>query len=505
MKTVVRGMFGIALAVITVAVFISSSMIVAADAGELNVSSYTMHGTIRINSDTELETLIATNLWNGSGTADEPYIIENLRIDAAGESNGIFIGNTTAFLVIRDCDVSGTVYDDIQYMSGGAITAYNATNIVIENNNCHDCRSGSGDGIDVLESNLITINNNTCSNVWWGITLIGSCNVTVTNNSCNGNVMGVYLYSSSNNNTISDNNCSGNFCGISLEWYSDHNIVSNNDFSGGNYSIYSYFSGNNSIMKNDCSGCLDFAIYLNNTYDTKVEKNDIIDGDGYGLYLASSDQNRIYENTIRNMTEYGIYLDNSSDDNEFTFNYLLNNHGASSEYNSSHVQAYDAGTNNWFFSTNYWSDWRAPDVDLDGIVDVPYVIDGGDSVDGRPLSLLVEIMRPSEQLNVFSDDVHVTWFPKMNVMAIAYYEVSIDGVNWITVNKTDGIVHTFSDLDDGEYTAYVRAYDALGNFGETSANFTVASGDDGYIILYVAIVVVIVAIVVSMIYLKRKE
>jgi hypothetical protein len=122
LKTVVRRMFGIALAVITVAVFISSSMIVTADASELNVLSYTMHGTIRINNDTELETLIATNHWNGSGTANEPYIIENLQIDAAGESNGIFIGNTTAFLVIRNCDVSGSVYKSIPYSSGGAIT-----------------------------------------------------------------------------------------------------------------------------------------------------------------------------------------------------------------------------------------------------------------------------------------------------------------------------------------------------------------------------------------------
>lgn len=498
-------MFGIALAVITVAMFVSSSAIVTVYANDLNVSSYETHGTIRVNNDTDLETLITTNHWNGSGIANEPYIIENLQIDAAGESNGIFIGNTTAFLIIRDCNVSGSVYDGISFSSGGAITAYNATNIVIENNHCYDCRSGSGDGIDVVESNLITINNNTCSNVWWGISLTSSCNVTILNNSCNGNVLGVYLYTSSNNNSISDNNCSGNFCGISLEWYSNHNIVRNNDFRGGNYSIYSWFSNNNSIMKNDCGGCHDSTIYLNNTNDTSVVMNDIINGDGYGIYLESSDRNTIRENTIRNMTEYGIYFDSSSDDNSPVFNLLLNNRGASSQYNSSHVQAYDAGTDNWLYSSNYWSDWRAPDVNLDGIVDVPYVIDGGDNVDGVPLSLFAEIIKPNEQMDTFSDDVQVIWFPKISMMAITYYDISIDGMNWITVNGTNGTDYTFSDLDDGEYTVHVRAYDALGNYGETSASFTVASGDDDHIVLYTAIVVFLVAIVVSMIYLKRKK
>jgi len=505
MKTVVRGMFGIALAMITAVIFISSSAIVAVDAHEMNVSSYMIHGTIRINNDTELETLIATNHWNGSGTANEPYVIENLKIDAAGESSAIFIGNTTAFLVIRDCDVYGSAYDSLPYWYGGAITVYNATNIVIENNHCHDCESGSGDGIDVLESDRITVNNNTCSDVWWGISLTGSCNVTITNNTCSGNYLGVYLYASSNNNTISNNNCSANYCGIDLESYSNDNVVLNNNLSCGNYSIYSWFSNNNTLSNNDCSGCHNFAIYLNNTNDTSIEDNDLIGGNGYGIYLESSDRNTVSTNTIRGMTDYGVYIDISSDHNEFYCNLMLNNHGASSEYNSSYIQAYDAGTDNWGPLGNYWSDWRSPDVNLDGIVDIPYVIDGGDNVDNEPLSLYAEIIKPNEQMDAFSDDVQVIWFPKINMIAIAYYNVSIDGVNWITVNGTNGTNYTFTDIDNGEYTVLVRAYDAVGNYGETSANFTVVPGDDSYIVLYAAIVVAIVAIAVSMVYLKRKQ
>lgn len=504
--TIVEGrVLGIALTIFTALLFISTSASAAVNANELDASSYMMHGTIRVNNDTELETLISTNHWNGSGTANEPYVIENLQIDAANESSAIFIGNTTAFLVIRNCDVSGSAYNSPPYLSGGAISVYNATNIVIENNQCHDCESEFGDGIDIIESNLITINNNTCSDVWWAISLTSSCNVTVTNNSCNGNFLGVYLYDSSNNNSISNNDCSANYCGISIESYSNDNVVSKNDFSGGNYSIYSWFSSNNTISKNDCNGCHMFTIYLNNTNDTSIVDNDLIGCDGYGIYLESSDRNTISENTIHETTEYGIYLGNSSDHNSFDFNLMLNNHGASSDYNSSHIQAYDSGTNNWLYSCNYWSDWRAPDANLDGKVDAPYVIDGGNNVDSEPMSLFAEIIKPNEQMDEFSDDMQVIWFPKINMMAIEYYNVSIDGVNWITVNPMNGTNYTFCDLDNGEYTVYVRGYDALGNYGETSANSTVVPGDDGYIVLYAAIVVAIVGIAVSMVYLRRKQ
>jgi len=59
----------------------------------------------------------------------------------------------------------------------------------------------------------------------------------------------------------------------------------------------------------------------------------------------------------------------------------MDNNGASSTYDPSHIQASDDGTANWWNSTegygNYWSDWTAPDVNPPyGIVDEPYNISG---------------------------------------------------------------------------------------------------------------------------------
>ena len=76
-----------------------------------------------------------------------------------------------------------------------------------------------------------------------------------------------------------------------------------------------------------------------------------------------------------------MYIYDASSSNIVFNNTFIGNNGAGSTYNSSHVQACDDGTNNWWNSTdgygNYWSDWTSPDVDMNGIVDVPYVLDGG--------------------------------------------------------------------------------------------------------------------------------
>ena len=76
-----------------------------------------------------------------------------------------------------------------------------------------------------------------------------------------------------------------------------------------------------------------------------------------------------------------MYIYDASSSNIVFNNTFIGNNGAGSTYNSSHVQAYDDGTNNWWNSTdgygNWWSDWTKPDyVPPYGIVDLPYNISG---------------------------------------------------------------------------------------------------------------------------------
>ena len=77
---------------------------------------------------------------------------------------------------------------------------------------------------------------------------------------------------------------------------------------------------------------------------------------------------------------------------------------------------------------------------------------------------------PSEGSFLSNGSVTISWAASDALSGIAHYQVSIDGCTWMT---TFTKYFTFSGLQDGEWVAYVRAYDAVGNIKEASVSFTV--------------------------------
>ncbi len=85
--------------------------------------------------------------------------------------------------------------------------------------------------------------------------------------------------------------------------------------------------------------------------------------------------------------------------NSFYYNY-----GSGDTFNYSHVQAFDKGNNNHWYSSlrigNYWHDWannnNTNDRNHDGIVDWPYPIWGSEEAkDYYPLTEPIEISQTS--------------------------------------------------------------------------------------------------------------
>jgi parallel beta-helix repeat protein len=115
----------------------------------------------------------------------------------------------------------------------------------------------------------------------------------------------------------------------------------------------------------------------------------------YGIALAGSSNkyNFITQNRIINCSSYGVDISAGSD-NVIWNNTFIGNNGADSVYDSNHIQASDNGPRNRWNSSgiphgygNDWSDWRAPDINWDDIVDYPYVIAGSaDAKDYYPLA-----------------------------------------------------------------------------------------------------------------------
>ncbi len=127
------------------------------------------------------------------------------------------------------------------------------------------------------------------------------------------------------NSTFTRNIVDANYCGILMSGACDNFITGNQVSNNGNDGIFLGDGSNNNLMR------------LNDVYDN-----------GFGISIESGDDNKIYHNNI---------IGNAD-------------------------QAYDLGlNNNWNMllvdEGNYWGDWTSPDVDGNGIVDIPYAVDTG--------------------------------------------------------------------------------------------------------------------------------
>ncbi len=319
---------------------------------------YIDHYPIRINNNTDFKNLAANDPYiTGNGTESDPYIIDDLGIDATGNGSAIYIGNTTVYFII-----SNGTYQNAEavnaYGIGAGIMLVNVQNGTIINN---DIEKNGNMGIYIEHSSNIKIEGNTIKDNTWGV-LLQSTIATVENNKIYNNSYTGIIISNSNNTYVSGNSLYGNPSSIELR-DSTTNTIYNNTLDGANQESYGLLI-ENSTQNN----------ILNNT----------IQGSRYGIYMHASSYNDILGNIIIRNSQYGIYVDAQSSNNRIYENEFFYNHGSSSTYDTAHVQALDNGTNNIWYSSNhrgnYWLDWaennNTNDNNTDGIVDYPYPIDG---------------------------------------------------------------------------------------------------------------------------------
>ena len=276
----------------------------------------------------------------GDGTWNNPYIIENISIDAASSPTeaGIRISDShNVYFIIRNCTILNEP-------------------------------STSGGGIWLDSANNGTIFNNTLENNYRGISLTASENNTIQKSIISDSYgAGIILAAGCTYNNITENSItSGHYQGIYLQSSSDHNILQSNTItdiklSGYGIAIIIQASDSNNLTDN----------HLTNNYN--------------GIKLRSgSKDNNIIGNTIEDNTIYGVVLENNTSypsNNLFYYNHFNNP--------TALANAYDNGTNNhWNYTTtgNYWNDYSGKDTDDDGRGDTPYLIAGlGGEMDYYPI------------------------------------------------------------------------------------------------------------------------
>jgi parallel beta-helix repeat protein len=299
--------------------------------------NYSPHSPILITSNNHF----VLEGFNGAGTYDDPYMIENFNITESS-SDLINISNTTVYFQINNVYLNGLL------TTTSGISLSNVQNAIIENNFIHS----NSAGIKVTNSSdLIFHNNSIFSNLGIGIMLDNITNCSLISNFIHDNlVTGLYLKNSCNT-TISYNHISnhhyGEFfrSGILLT-NSINTLINNNSLFNNHYGINLLNSANNNLI-------------INNTIYENLR---------YGLRLEYASNNVIEYNTISKNQFYGMQIKIGCNNNTINYNtYTDNNEGK--------AQAADDGVSN-AFTGNYWNDWPIQDVNEDLINDNPYPIDG---------------------------------------------------------------------------------------------------------------------------------
>ena len=83
----------------------------------------------------------------------------------------------------------------------------------------------------------------------------------------------------------------------------------------------------------------------------------------------------------------------------------------------------------------------------------------------------ISISRPMMDEWITTKDVEIEWIGNDDGSGLSFYEVSLEGVQWINTGPSTRI--GFFDLREGSHTVYARAHDKAGNYGTASVSFGV--------------------------------
>jgi len=424
-------------------------------------------------------TVASSKDWcSGSGTWGDPYLIENMIINASDSpiGCGIFIENSiNVYFIIRN------------------VTIFETTNgIKLENTN-----------------NGALINNRLLDNIDSGISMVNCVNNTISRNQLiNNGMYGIYFSSNCLNNKILGNtvkNDGTNFqdTGIYLANFCDDNeIIENNVYDNNVYGINIEDSceGNliyNNTLKNVVANQQDYGIRLNNDcHQNNISLNTIENLNNYGIMMVTSDQNSVTNNQIidisigmymliaqqseiisntisggstaiimsacsggeiignfiNNTTNYGIRLYTNCDNNEFHDNIIKDNNGIGvqlyepfndnnlfykNSFISNTIHAFDNGTGNFWNNTmigNYWDNYTGLDANDDLIGDISHNIPGAaNSNDSLPIWDDGDDLLPEIAINLPTNG---SIFALPPAFIISFSDVNFDRL-WVTINYSN--------------------------------------------------------------------
>ena len=306
------------------------------------------HDPIIIMNNSDFAAQATAEGWEGSGTFEEPYIIENYQISTT-ETRAIDIQHTRVHFRISNI------------IANEGIQLYNVTNGQLVGNSV---RLGNFDAYSLVYScNNSLIGNTATDNFGHGVILTHSSNFNnltdnfvtgsslngfyirsnshsnrITNNTANANNRdGFYLSDSCDFNILDNNTANDNLqAGFSLDGYesgtqvrfTNNNTLSNNVASNnGGHGFYLHYNCNFNILINNTatySSLVGFELYSFCSFNTYIN-NSAIYNQNFGFRLFyNCEFNEFKGNTAKYTNGYGIAVDNSNN-NSFYLNIVMYN------------------------------------------------------------------------------------------------------------------------------------------------------------------------------------
>ena len=280
-----------------------------------------------------------------------------------------------------------------------------------------DTKINEAGQIILISCEEITIKNISLSNTNLGIELINTNNCTINDNNLRNCILGIVLSAYSERNSLFNNNIEGCGAGIYLQYRSDYNVIYNNKLC------------NISLSR--------FGININTT----------------AIHLYIVDNNTFYGNDIINTKGIGISLSYYSDShNCFYYNNFVNN--TKNAYDPGNNIWYNPDTN----KGNYWDDYEGIDANMDGIGDTPYNILGGNNQDLYPLVYnstdmippSIKITKPEKGLYLFNNLIKK--YSKFKPIIIGRIEIKANAIdNESGINHVEFYIDNELKYNDTEY------------------------------------------------------
>ena len=253
------------------------------------------YAEICIDSDDDF----ASYGFQGKGTEEEPYLIENIH-SQNDSSKLLYIANTTVFFIIRNCSFESSY---VSYMSTFLVRIHNVRSGTVK---IIDNLFNGTYGLEIIHANSVVIQGNRFESFEYALKLAYSNNSTITNNIFRSKLF--YWF-----------DWGPNGIGITIS-ECENIIISKNQFYKVNYGIRVFQTieivVTENILREGRNG-----IYIDDSCEVYIQGN-IVNVNWIGIWIKSSPKSIVEQNNCTG-GDYGIYP-NRSPNTIIRENHLIN-------------------------------------------------------------------------------------------------------------------------------------------------------------------------------------